>query len=58
MEKKKNRKPVIAIPEKHPLQEIPVDLESTISEEDLDAITNDEAEDAPPYEPPVEGEGP
>lgn len=58
MEKKLNKKPTIALPEKHPLQELPVESEFPISEEELDVIPNDEMEETPPYEPPVEGEGP
>lgn len=58
MEKKINKKATIALPEKHPLQELPVELDTPMSEEELDAILNDETEDTPPYEPPVEGEGP
>lgn len=61
MEKKKkvNKQPVIALPEKHPLEKPPVEPEeSDISEEDLDKIPDEEADETIPDEPPVPGEGP
>lgn len=59
MDKKKKiiKQPVITLPEKHRLEEPPVD-DSVISEEDLDKIPDEEEEEVPPYEPPVPGEGP
>lgn len=60
MEKKKkvNKQPVIALPEKHPLEEPTVEPDTAISEEDLDKIPDEEMEETPPYETPPEGEGP
>lgn len=61
MTKKKNKPgkaSQIPAPEKHPLMEPPEPEVTNISEEDLDKIPDEEIEETPPYEPPVEGEGP
>lgn len=58
MDKKIIQKLPIVLPEKHPLQEIPAESGIPVSEEELDLIPNDEEVETPPYDPPVEGEGP